>query len=120
MLTMIDNARCLADPRSQELHRASGKRVNSATSTGYDWCTLSQTVSAGNRQEDVGEAEPLAWPEYKKWYTKEAPSWCRFQAERNYSVFCVYVLCRQMIPPNPLAAIYNYIIYIIDLYNIFL
>lgn len=43
----------------------------------YDFCSLKQVVSAGQREEDIEVLEPLAFPEFIKFFTEKAESWRR-------------------------------------------
>ena len=63
--------------RTSENYRAvQGKKVGASAQ--YDWCTLTQTMSIGNREEHTVIAEPMAYAEYIKYFTQEAPQWSRF------------------------------------------
>lgn len=50
-------------------------RASKDKHTEYDFCSVQRIVAGGRRHEDEAEAEPLAWPEYEKWYTLQAPSY---------------------------------------------
>ena len=56
---------------------------------GYDWSSItnSKTVSIGKRSEDSVVRRPMAWPEYKDFFTEQAPSY------RRRSGYYVYLLC---------------------------